>query len=88
MPFYTRPTRDQFTKTGSGQTQGKHSEKERCGAAGCLYAIDTDPGEHVNLAAKQPAVWQKMMARLLQINATFFAPDRGADAPRKTPGRF
>ena len=49
---------------------------------GCLFDIfGADPGEHVNLAARQPARWEKMMARLLQINTTFFAPDRGAKDP-------
>ena len=57
---------------------------EHCGnttASGCLYFIKTDQGEHHNLASARPAVWEKMMKRLLQINETFFAPDRGDKDP-------
>ena len=44
--------------------------------------FDADPGEHTNLAASQPDLWHKMMARLLAINGTFFAPDRGGKDPK------
>ena len=36
---------------------------------GCLYQIfGPDEAEHLNLAASQPEVWERMMARLLAIN--------------------
>ena len=57
---------------------------EHCGnttATGCLFFIETDPGEHHNLASERPDVWHKMMKRLLQVNETFFAPDRGEKDP-------
>ena len=38
-------------------------------------------GEHINLASTKPVLWSQMMARLLAINDTFFAPDRGTKDP-------
>jgi arylsulfatase I/J len=46
-----------------------------------LFQVETDPGEHVNLAPTQANVWEQMMKRLVQINGTFFAPDRGLKDP-------
>lgn len=53
---------------------------EHCGnttETGCLFYIESDPGEHHNVAGERPEIWHRMMQRLLQINETFFAPDRG-----------
>ena len=46
---------------------------------GCLYNITAgaDPNEHYDIAAEQPALVAKLMARLLEINRTVFSPDRG-----------
>lgn len=58
--------------------------KETCGntaATGCLFDVRADPGEHENLAGSKQDVWRTMMQRLLEINATFFAPDRGHKDP-------
>ena len=61
-----------------------NESKETCGnstATGCLYDIYNDPGEHHNLASLHTDVWHSMMQRLLEINQTFFAPNRGSKDP-------
>jgi len=79
---WTGPQFPNVTSHNSSRDPGRFSVA--CGntsATGCLYHIATDPGEHINLAAKQPELWHQMMARLLHINETFFAPDRGSKDP-------
>lgn len=44
---------------------------------GCLYDLSTDPGEHTDISAAQPTIATRMRARLEQINATVFSPNRG-----------
>lgn len=48
-----------------------------CGEAGCLFELRSDPTEHVNLVAREPARAQAMLARLREASATTFSPDRG-----------
>jgi len=75
-------TGPQFPNTSSKWDPNKSVMS--CGnssATGCLFRVETDPGEHENLAAALPQRWAAMMARLLAINATFFAPDRGKKDP-------
>lgn len=45
---------------------------------GCLYNIRDDPSEHVNLAQQKPAIFNKMIARVAEIQKTAFSPDRGS----------
>jgi hypothetical protein len=47
----------------------------------CLFNVFDDPTEHNNLAAAQPAIVSKMAARLQQLQATVFSPDRGQPSP-------
>ena len=42
----------------------------QCGDVGCLYDIDADPTEHVDLAAALPAVASALRAKFLSINAS------------------
>jgi len=44
---------------------------------GCLYDILSDPGEHVNLAQTEPDVYEKMLARMGELQKGVFSPDRG-----------
>ena len=43
----------------------------------CLFNVLTDPTEHVNLAASEPAILKNLTARLGQLQATVFNPGRG-----------
>jgi len=73
---WTGPT---FPNTTS-PTWNPNLSKETCGstpATGCLFHLKNDPGEHLNLAAAKPDLWNTMMARIVEINATYFQPDRG-----------
>lgn len=46
----------------------------------CLFNLDTDPTEHVDLAGAMPERVQSMLASLRELNATsaVFSPDRGS----------
>jgi hypothetical protein len=46
---------------------------------GCLFNILADPTEHVDLAAAMPAKVAELRARIAELNATIFLPDRGTD---------
>ena len=48
-----------------------------CGARGCLFDIFRDPTEHMDLAAAQPADAVRLGARLDDLNAEHYGPDRG-----------
>merc|ERR1712232_1397896 len=53
---------------------------ETCGnttETGCLFNIIEDPGQHVNLASREPKVFEEMIERIALINKGFFDPDRG-----------
>jgi arylsulfatase I/J len=54
-----------------------------CGTAAapkCLFNILEDPTEHENLAASKPDIVAAMAARLAELQAGIFAPDRGQPA--------
>ena len=48
-----------------------------CGIGGCLFRIDIDPAEHVDLAHQRPTLRAAMLHELRQWNATTFSPHRG-----------
>ena len=54
---------------------------ERCGDAGCLYNIKTDPEERKNLALQMPDVLEKMQVALSEYQKGYFNPDRGKQWP-------
>ena len=49
------------------------------GKGGCLFNILTDPTEHDDVAADHPDIVAEMYARLLELQATAFGPNRGKD---------
>ena len=52
-----------------------------CGAGGCLFNIDADPAEHVDLAALMPAKAAELRADLARLNLHLFKPGRGTMDP-------
>jgi len=44
---------------------------------GCLFRLDTDPTEHVDLATSKPQILQRMLSLLKMHNTSVFSPDRG-----------
>jgi hypothetical protein len=44
---------------------------------GCLFRLDTDPTEHTNLTATEPAIVAKLAARVKAIQNGAFSPVRG-----------
>ena len=48
-----------------------------CGKQGCLFRLDTDPNEHVDIAAADRGRVKAMMPVLMHFNETTFSPDRG-----------
>merc|ERR1712066_628184 len=58
---------------------------ETCGnttETGCLFNILEDPGEHVNLASLKPAIFNRMIERIADIQKGFFDPNRGPVDPK------
>lgn len=43
----------------------------------CLYNVLTDPTEHLDVSASNPDVVERLTARLAEVQATAFSPDRG-----------
>ena len=72
---WTGPVYPNTTKTSG------ISAVEHCGNTGCLYDIQQDPEEHVNLAAKMPDVLKEMQKKLAMYAASRFNPDRGNKWP-------
>jgi len=54
-----------------------------CGSGGCLFNVASDPGEHQDLAALQPARLAQLQEALAREVAGVYDPDRGeaGDAP-------
>ncbi len=55
-----------------------------CGSAAaptCLFNVLDDPTEHVNQAAARPDIVAAMAARIAQLQAGVFSPDRGSASP-------
>ena len=52
---------------------------EACGSNGCLYRLDTDPSETLNLASTHSDIAEEMLRELIKLNTTsnLFSPDRG-----------
>merc|ERR1711964_175254 len=48
-----------------------------CGATGCLFRIDTDPGEHTDLSSVNASMAAEMLETLRGFNSSTFSPDRG-----------
>jgi arylsulfatase I/J len=53
----------------------------RSPANGCLFDIVSDPGEHTSLAAQEPELFQRMLARMAELEKSAFSPDRGTEDP-------
>lgn len=51
-------------------------------SAGCLYDLNADPNEHVDVASTHPKMVAKLHSRLLAINSSVFSPARGTPDPR------
>lgn len=47
----------------------------------CLFNVFDDPNEHVNQAKAFPEIVTEMAARISEIQATVFSPDRGQNSP-------
>eukprot|EP00756_Hemistasia_phaeocysticola_P025858 Hpha_TRINITY_DN16029_c0_g1::TRINITY_DN16029_c0_g1_i1::g.119284::m.119284/K01135/ARSB; arylsulfatase B len=66
-------------------TWNPSNSKENCGnttADGCLFDIIADPTEHNNIAATQPDVFHRLLARVAELQKNVFSPIRGQDDPR------
>merc|ERR1712187_644641 len=53
-----------------------------CGEHGCLFRIDVDPSEIIDVAASQPAVLAELEKLRGTAATTIFSPDRGLQDPR------
>ena len=49
------------------------------GKLGCLFDVEHDPGEHVDLAAAYPDVVNQMVRTMEEMEKTVYLPDRGSD---------
>jgi hypothetical protein len=47
------------------------------GKGGCLFNVFTDPTEHLDVAAAHPDIVASMRARIAELNATLYNPNRG-----------
>ena len=72
----TGPVFPSPNSTGFSANNSEWNVVRNC-SVGCLFDLDADPAERTNVAADRVAVAAKLHARLLQINATAFTPDRG-----------
>ena len=72
----TGPVYPNQHSTSFGANNSEWSVIRDC-TAGCLFDLDADPAEQTNVAAGHPDVATRLHARLLQINATVFTPNRG-----------
>ena len=49
------------------------------GKGGCLFNVLSDPNEYSDVAADHPDIVAEMYARILELQATAFSPNRGSD---------
>ena len=64
----------------NGSADPKCHRSEDCVATGgCLYSLENDVSEHVDLASSHPQKLSEMQARLAELQPTVFRPDRGVD---------
>jgi len=75
----TEWTGPEFPNTSSWGTEASFMTTEcgRTSATGCLYDVMADPGEHSNIASANPQLFYQMLARIQDIQATVFSPNRG-----------
>ena len=64
------------TAIAPGPGNGPPNVAHNCSPA-CLFDVLADPSEREDLAAARPAETAAMLARLQQLNAGVFSPDRG-----------
>eukprot|EP00935_MAST-01C_sp_MAST-1C-sp1_P001547 g1547.t1 len=65
----------------SAADAGCMAMKQTCGRTpetGCLYDVYADEGEHNNLAAAKPDVYNSMLAELHEVQQGVYSPMRGA----------
>ena len=58
--------------------------KQTCGRTpetGCLFDVYADEGEHNNLAAVKPDVYNSMLAELNEVQKGVYSPMRGTTDP-------
>ena len=48
-----------------------------CGETGCLFRLDADPSEQMDLKPVQPDIASAMLTRMRQLNESTFSPYRG-----------
>jgi arylsulfatase I/J len=61
----------------SSIARNPHDQTLDCGASGCLFDVDADPGEHDNVAAQNPDVLTALTARLAALQPGFFTNSDG-----------
>jgi arylsulfatase A-like enzyme len=67
-------------KYPNGSSDPKCHRFEDCvDRGGCLYDVENDPSEYLDLAASKPEKLRELQVRLAELQPTIFAPDRGAD---------
>ena len=65
--------------TDPGCKSGGNCDKK---LGGCLFELNSDPTEHVDVATTESEAMKTMRARLAELQATLFTPDRGSKDPR------
>jgi arylsulfatase I/J len=73
-----------FYPNASTQSKPWKNTPLDCGSAAqptCLFNVFKDPAEHDNQAAAQPGIVAAMAARIAELQATAFSPDRGQQSP-------
>ena len=58
---------------------------QTCGETGCLFNIQDDPSEYVNLAASNPSKLGELMARFVELNKTAFEAPRAGCFTKSSP---
>jgi arylsulfatase B len=61
----------------SSPVHSPHEDVLECGAKGCLFDVEADPGEHVDVAANNSAVAASLAARLAVLREGFFTNSDG-----------
>jgi hypothetical protein len=66
-----------FPNASTPKTQWSFHDVYECGPHGCLFKLDDDPTEHVDLRQREPDIAAAMLAEIVQLNHTTFSPYRG-----------
>ena len=77
MSDWTGPQYPNKTATNGNGLWAIHN----CGRTGCLYNIEDDPYEEMDLAEQNPIILASMLSKLQEYQATRFNPDRGPISP-------